>query len=73
MPKYGDAENIGETGTLRVAPPKGPARSTSADWEEPNTRPLGDDKSDGSAGSVENVGKNAGRLPGKKEARVKIW
>ena len=45
---------IGETGTQYTAPEKGPARSTSADWKEPDTHPLTDDKS-GGEGAVENV------------------
>ncbi len=72
MSKFGDAGNIGETGTKFTPPVKGPAGSTSSGWVEPETRPLGEDKADGSGGSVENVGKNAGRL-GKKQANVKIW
>ncbi len=63
---------MGETGTKFTPPEKGPARSTSGEWEQPNTRPLADDKS-GGQGAVENVGKNAGRMAGKKEANVKIW
>jgi hypothetical protein len=65
--------SIGETGTKKTPPVKGPARSTSSDWEQPNTRPQGEDKAGVSGGVVENVGKNAGRMSGQKQANVKIW
>lgn len=71
MPKFGDP-GIGETGTKFTPPVKGPERSTSSDWKEPNTSPMGNDKN-GGEGAVDNVGKGAGRQGGKKEARVKIW
>jgi len=72
MAKFGDP-GVGETGTKFTPPVKGPERSTSSDWQEPDTSPLGEDKSDGSAGALENVGKNAGSLPGKKGGRTKVW
>ena len=59
-------------GTRETPPVKGPARSTSSDWQEPDTHPVGKDKS-GGTGSAVNVGKEAGRQGGKKEARVKVW
>ena len=61
-----------EDGTRMTPPVKGPARSTSSDWAEPNTHPVADSKA-GGEGAVVNVGKGAGRQGGKKEANVKVW
>jgi hypothetical protein len=64
---------INETGTLSRVPPKGPERATDGDWHEPNTMPKTDDKSKKSQGSANNVGKDAGKLNGKKGGSAKIW
>lgn len=73
MSKFGDP-GVGEMGTKFTPPEKGPERSTSAGmWKEPDTHPLEESKSDGSGGAVENVGKQAGSLPGKKGGRTKVW
>jgi hypothetical protein len=71
MPKFGE-KGVGEMGTRFTEPVKGPARSTSGEWVEPDTHPQGEDKPDGTGGVVDNVGKTAGQI-GKKGGRTKVW
>jgi hypothetical protein len=71
MAKYGDP-GMGETGTKYTPPVKGPARSTSSDWVEPDTHAESKDKS-GAPGCVDNVGKSAGAGGGKKGGKTKVW
>lgn len=63
---------VDKDGRVVTPPVKGPARSTSSDWAQPDTHPVGEDKA-GGAGAVVTVGKGAGRQGGKKEANVKVW
>jgi hypothetical protein len=62
-----------EAGTKSEAPVKGPARSTSSDWHQPDTIAKGEDKAKSGGGSCNNVGKTAGQLNGAKGGEAKIW
>jgi len=63
---------MNETGTKSTPPVKGPARSTSSGWVEPDTHSDTQDKS-GAPGCVDNVGKSAGAQSGKKGGKTKVW